>query len=786
MFHSTISPRDKYLSALAEAKAAEAEYLAAERLQQEEESLRQRLSQIQLLKHRNTTTPAPQSLFVDNDYAHLPLTHPGQIVLGADDLHLLRRQIAEEQRAVIAREQQQAQRLEALRKQQQVIEAQRKQQQQARELEALRLYETHKAQAAARDIERTRALAAQRAHFANLTQRTQEQPVVQFLYGGEPVAPQAPRKQHHCRQKESRSELPNTLDLTDLLRQFAAAPAQVQKETKPEPTVAVEDILSQLLGARPRTQQAQPTAPTAEDVLNRLFGARAAAPAPKPQPTAAPQAVDLQQLINHVLGAAGVAHAPAAPQQAKAPEPEAAQVPVSLEQLINHFLGAAGVQQAPSATPSASAPAPQAKPEVKAEPAVAEKKETQPQPKKQDAAAPVSQTPVGFEQIINHFLGAAGQPSASTSAAAPNQDGFQQLLNMFMGGHPHHQHSQKAQESAQASSSKSASAESALKQELEARLRTQQSSEERDLEEAIRMSLADSAAAPASHTDSKGKAPAPPAPVKDVTTSAAEVRAIDSSFTSLASEFVFPAQLEFSTSRTASPSRAGVAEAESATSRLSYSAHNQPVRFYHQALNGLLGQLDAVDSFGDDALRHQRKDVVGRVEGALDELEQLIEARWRKFAGKEERKEEQVVVPTTEPQVEVVPAEATPTATTDAAPAPESPVVVAAEVEEASEVVASDNSASDEAVSDAAPVTATTDDTTTAAPESAASSYPPTPSPAESDSVETIRGYDVSSPAPSDIDTFLLPATSSEEKPPVKHTKAEAEDVGSDWSEVDA
>lgn len=35
-----LSPRDKYLAALAEAKAAEAEYLAAEAIQQEEAALR--------------------------------------------------------------------------------------------------------------------------------------------------------------------------------------------------------------------------------------------------------------------------------------------------------------------------------------------------------------------------------------------------------------------------------------------------------------------------------------------------------------------------------------------------------------------------------------------------------------------------------------------------------------------------------------------------------------------------------------------------------------------------
>jgi hypothetical protein len=147
---------------------------------------------------------------------------------------------------------------------------------------------------------------------------------------------------------------------------------------------------------------------------------------------------------------------------------------------------------------------------------------------------------------------------------------------------------------------------------------TLQEREERELTEAIHMSLAESQPQPSPITnDNKGKAPAP-APVKDVASSTAEVQAIDASFAALSSEFVFPTQLDFSTSCTASPTRNGTAE-ESVMANLSYSTQNQPVRFYHQALSGLLARLDAVESFGDEGLRHGRKEVVGRVEGALDE-----------------------------------------------------------------------------------------------------------------------------------------------------------------------
>ncbi|KAJ7693560.1 hypothetical protein B0H17DRAFT_1058989 [Mycena rosella] len=357
---------------------------------------------------------------------------------------------------------------------------------------------------------------------------------------------------------------------------------------------------------------------------------------------------------------------------------------------------------------------------------------------------------------------------------------------MFMGhGHP----APKAPEpSSSKPASGSTSSESALKQELEARLRSQQSSEERDLAEAIRMSLAEAAVAPAP-ADPKGKAPAP-APVKDVTTSTAEVHSIDAAFTTLSAEFAFPAELDFSTSRPASPVRAGAgaAEGESVMAKLSYSARNQGVRFYQQGLSGLLAQLDAVESFGDEELRHARKEVVGRVEGALDELERVVEARWRKFAGRVER-----VEAVAEPESASVPVPVE-----SAAPAPvesaaesveEAPVIVDAEevpaIEQAELVIDTvEPTVTTSAVAESSPAAEV------AYPPVSESSYPPaveSPAPDSSsyppsESVETLRPAE--SPAPSDIDTFLLPAESAEA--PAKKPRASEEDVGSDWSEVDA
>ncbi|KAJ7748549.1 hypothetical protein DFH07DRAFT_565748 [Mycena maculata] len=782
MFHSTLSPRttnprEKYLAALAEAKAAEAEYLAAERLQQEEDSLRQRLEQIQLLKH----TPRPDfgSYYTPSQYPQpAPLSY-------APDLELLRRQVAAEERARILQEQQEARELEALKQlRARELEAQHRQEQQVR----VRLHEARKAQLA-RDSERTRSLAAQRARLEALTQQASA-PTVRFVLGGEDAAP-SPRRDH-CR---PRPEFRNTLDLTPFLGAAARKP-QAPTPAAVDPT----EILQALFGApkaqkvrtasirrsgcpnrNPIVQESLAPAPQAvslEQFLSHLLGAQSSTVAPQPQPApqqpakeAAPQAVRLEKFLDHLLGTqASTSTAAPQPKAPEEPAKEAAQAPVSLEQLLSHFLGAAGFEvQQPQPSTSSAAPAPStsAAPEPKMEAAPAPSQSAPiPAAAPKPAEQPSTPQAVGLDHILNQFLG----------GGASNQVDVQQLMNMFLGGHGlAHADTPKAPES---SSSKSASS---LKEELLARARTEPSSEEHDLAEAIRMSLAEPAPAPASpSSDGKGKAPAP-APVADVASSTAEVQAIDAAFTALAADFAFPAALDFRTSRTPSPTRSGEEAAVSAVARLSYSARNHEVRMQHQALSALLGRLDAVESFGDEALRHARKEAVGRVEGALDELERVIEARWRKWAGKEER-----AAPTSAPAHSA----AEPASAVEAED--EALVVVAVEdTQEApveaveAEPVADTTTAAPEAA-ESAPEPSTIPEPEpieTSNPPATESSYPPTAD-VVSESVETIRPTDIASPATSDIDTFLLPAA-SDAQPPKKPAAAE-EDVGSDWSEVDA
>ncbi|KAJ7275522.1 hypothetical protein B0H12DRAFT_1066353 [Mycena haematopus] len=822
---SPMNPREKYLAALAEAKAAEAEYLAAEQLQQEENQLRQRLEQIQRLKNQPSAY-----------YTHTPA--PPYPQTASLDLEALRHQIVAEERARIIREQE----IEALRAQ----EARRK----ARELETLRIHEARKAQLAARDIERSRALAAQRAELEALTHRAIVPSVrfvvsedandsrprhvrpaiitVRLLRGPDTGITPKGRSYHRA----TNPELPNTVEIP--LLAATAKPHHARDcgcEGKPRKVRVAPISLKPTHETNYKsTQETKTTDVNVEDLLSRLFGARR----PKPEEAQA-RPVSLEQLLQQVLGSqtAPQPKTDTKPAEEAAPQRQA-EIPITLEKLLSHFLGATGndVQQSQASTSdAASAPAEKKEvPPAPAPPQSAPASKPDPAPTASAAQAP---QPIGLQDVLNHFLGAAsstGAPSQSTQGGV--QVDLQQLLNMFLGGAapaPAQPQVRKFMRLIprragpnvipifKAGSSNSASASTTSDSKPAMKKTEREEREERELEEAIRLSLADSSP-PTS--ESKGKAPAP-APVKDVASSTAEVHAIDASFTTLANEFVFPPQLDFSTSRTASPTRNTTAE-ESVIAKLSYSTQNQPVRFYHQALIGLLTRLDAVDSFGDEGLRHERKEVVGRVEGAMDEVERVVEGRWRKWAGRE-----RVVESTTSSADAVVASEDTdtdvPAALVDSQPVPvpesilesSSPSpAIPAEASPTNAVVASEVTDVPAASVDSEPVPAP-ESVQESIPESASlspaipadatqpdsSSYPPSSEPASAaESVATLRPSSpipsspapldaVASPTPSAIDTFLLPSSSAE---PVIQKKPRASDsdtdvdVGSDWSEVDA
>ncbi|KAI0033493.1 hypothetical protein K488DRAFT_84853 [Vararia minispora EC-137] len=86
---------------------------------------------------------------------------------------------------------------------------------------------------------------------------------------------------------------------------------------------------------------------------------------------------------------------------------------------------------------------------------------------------------------------------------------------------------------------------------------------------------------------------------------------IRTSLHSLTTSFTFPSALDF----------------DAAGSELAFTPANAPLRAYEHALNGLLAQLDAVDSDGDEEVRGMRKEVVVEVERELEKVEEEVGKR---------------------------------------------------------------------------------------------------------------------------------------------------------------
>ncbi|KAI0299032.1 hypothetical protein B0F90DRAFT_1730216 [Multifurca ochricompacta] len=105
---------------------------------------------------------------------------------------------------------------------------------------------------------------------------------------------------------------------------------------------------------------------------------------------------------------------------------------------------------------------------------------------------------------------------------------------------------------------------------------------------------------------SSGSIPSPaPQPASPLTT----IRTVRTQLSTLESAFKFPAVLDFD------------------RSELAVTSNNAPVRAYEYALNGLLEQLDAIDSDGDEEVRNVRREVVREVEKALEGVERKVRDR---------------------------------------------------------------------------------------------------------------------------------------------------------------
>ncbi|KEP49495.1 BAG domain protein [Rhizoctonia solani 123E] len=124
-------------------------------------------------------------------------------------------------------------------------------------------------------------------------------------------------------------------------------------------------------------------------------------------------------------------------------------------------------------------------------------------------------------------------------------------------------------------------------------------------------------------------------PQVDTAPSHSAVQSILFSFASLQSEFTFPTRLDF----------------VSGSSKLAYTPNNAPLHGYEHALTGLLTQLDAVESYGDDGVRRARKEAVKAIEKELGRLDGMKAEVWRRINEPEPEVSESVV-PGTETEVD--------------------------------------------------------------------------------------------------------------------------------------
>ena len=116
-------------------------------------------------------------------------------------------------------------------------------------------------------------------------------------------------------------------------------------------------------------------------------------------------------------------------------------------------------------------------------------------------------------------------------------------------------------------------------------------------------------------------------PVPSTSSASVAVSSIDrieERFVNLKYDFKFPSSPDFPDPPTLP------ASSLTAIPELLYTNTNQPIRVYENALTGLLTELDAVDSAGDEEVRHARRELVKRIERELEKLETLRKEAWQR------------------------------------------------------------------------------------------------------------------------------------------------------------
>ncbi|KAL1732605.1 hypothetical protein EV714DRAFT_270533 [Schizophyllum commune] len=843
-----LSPRDKYLAAVAEAEAARASYLADEAARREEEALQQRLDE---LRARRQRFPAPA-----------PIDPRDRRI------YELRREVEEEER----RQRELAIAVEEERREQELARVRWEIEEQARREERRR----------------------------------------QIVEGGSRSSRSSPCHTTHPHQSPFHRPYPHHQPVARqshpaILEVVIDEPYQAPgPDVRPSIEVDIQELLGQLSGLGSVNAQERPPQTSSCARPSALAKARAEAwklaaaarSSSSPSAKACPFANTACSPSNKACLTTNKPCHPSSKPNESTPSPAGPTAPqldpTVLADLAGQFLGTkVDPAQVKSAMDMFSAFMPQASFGARAAPAP-----TQPAHAPAPTAGPAELG--GLEGLLSTLFGGAqatAQPQASSSKASAVASSSKPAAPAPTSAQPAAPTAHPAASSTQATNAFDPLAP--LRAQLASRLNTEEEAEIRDTMHAIMLSLQDQEEkfkagsgagsnamgsgskanitrdAAASKPDitvdtskangdnssasyAKGKGRASPEPPRtptsqDIAASLDTVRNIDAAFAALSGDFAWPSGLDFTpvSSREASPVRASgeaaspsdnttqddfdIASVTSSTSsplsKLAYTARNQPVRFYEQSLSALLSQLDAVESWGSEEVRRVRREVVGRVGRALEEVEGEVEGRWGVWVRRETRAErggeevkgkaeEKVVV---EHDADKVEADAE-KAYVEASPEPESQAPSVAEsvvtirpaspnsvtraseelIETVDAPVQADNapivdvtpgtsaiapsvSADAPATSDASPSIAdtagyeveATDDATQDAISSAENAAAPSDASISDADVPTSPSS-ISSPS---VDTFLLPAE-PEEAPAKKNAHAEGTD--SDWSEVEA
>ncbi|KAG5646056.1 hypothetical protein DXG03_004479 [Asterophora parasitica] len=774
------NPRDRYLAALAEAKAAEAEYLAAEAVQREEEALRRRLEEIQLRKQEENLylrSRCGRTPYALDLQAPTPISRYGGTYpsYGHDNLVNLSHQVEKEERL----------RFLVLK-----VEAEAEVRRQAEELRRKR-----------------------QEKAALLLQQEREQAhVAAFLERHAAKVRQSPGHQPHRHR-------------------------QVPNQPFRQPLVLHPSLLA-LLGsyAVTATNGPAPVKPVCPRLHPTLVSGANVPPQTPAQPSFEKEGEVINELLGQLLGVQPTSRAPApAPVAAPTPvQPAAAKPELPLAEGTYNFLLGGNPQKADLA------------PFINLFNHHLDQNETS----KSDQVAPEDRVSLDGAAMLQQFVDLFTPPAPPTARQQSNA----QASGSGSSPKPSSSTASPIVTPAPSVPKSSPFTEETLKQQLEARLNNEYSSEVRDTIQAIIASLQDSSttssptSTKAESSKGKGKGKAIEAPgdaptaaptSKDLLNSMNDVRSIDAAFQALSADFTFPSTLDFLAAHIVPGSPAFSGSESSATVHLAYTSRNHPVRFYEQALSALLTQLDAVQSFGNDDLRNMRREVVSRVERALEELEAEVDGRWRTRLSKEAKAVKiEVTDPVATPEpvattvskpvpsAETVPATTTPESKAEIPEEPAAPVDETSTPSPTPEATTTPESKAEVTEEPVAPVDETsasspTAEATTAAPEStsdsaAAAAYTPPSSEVSSladseisittaktsttdatthastslaASVATIKGYDVEYPADDASDStesgdeFLLAATDDVPKRP---NSKDNEDAGSDWSEVEA